>query len=120
MLRAWQRRTNARDARVFWNPFRDRAALIPAVAAAAGGTLVGHVHGSVGTVIGWVVPIAGIVDAAINAVRPGLEYGVDLAKAVQFERLYWDVYNYAMAKPPKTYLSTLQTPYLTSRIEWKR
>jgi hypothetical protein len=31
-------------------------------------------------------------------VRPAVEYGVDLTKTNQFERLYWDVFNYAMGK----------------------
>jgi hypothetical protein len=42
--------------------------------------------------------IGGLTGAAINAVRPAVEYGVDLTKANQFERLYWDVFNYAMVK----------------------
>jgi hypothetical protein len=45
------------------------------VAAGAGGTLVGHVNGPAGTVIGWVALIGGLVGAAINAVRPAIEYG---------------------------------------------
>jgi hypothetical protein len=40
--------------------------------------------------------------AAINAVRPAIEYGVDLTKAAEFEQLYWDVFNYAMAELPTT------------------
>lgn len=74
--------------------------MIPVVAAGAGGSLVSHVHGTAGTVIGWVALIGGILGAAINAVRPAVEYGVDLSKAAQFEQLYWDAYNYAMAKLP--------------------
>ena len=70
------------------------------VAAGAGGTLVGHVQGSAGTVIGWVALIGGLVGAAITAVRPAVEYGVDLRKAAEFEQLYWDVFNYAMAELP--------------------
>jgi hypothetical protein len=112
MLRVWQRRSNAHDARVFWNPFRYAAAIVPAVAAGAGGSLVGHLHGTASTVIGWVVLVAGILGAVINAVRPAVEYGVDLAKAAQFEHLYWDVYNYTMAKlptdPPERIATTLQ------------
>jgi hypothetical protein len=62
--------------------------VIPVVAAGAGGTLVGHVHGAAGTVIGWVALVGGLVGAAITAVRPAVEYGVDLRKAAEFERLY--------------------------------
>jgi hypothetical protein len=100
MLRVWQRRTNAHDARTKWNPVRYAGAVIPVVAAGAGGSLVSHVHGTVGTAIGWVALLGGILGAAINAVRPAAEYGVDMTKAAQFEQLYWDVYNYAMAELP--------------------
>jgi hypothetical protein len=96
MDRAWYRRGNAADARALWNKFRYAAAVVPVVAAGAGGSLVGHVHGTAGTVIGWVAIIGGLVGAAINAVRPAVEYGVDLTKAAQFEQLYWDVFNYSM------------------------
>jgi hypothetical protein len=37
---------------------------------------------------------------AINAVRPAVEYGVDLRKAAEFEQLYWDVFNHAIAELP--------------------
>ena len=94
------RRTNAVHARSQWNLFRYAGAVIPVVAAGAGGSLVGHVHGTAGTVIGWVALIGGLVGAAINAVRPAVEYGVDLRKAAEFEQLYWDVFNYAMAELP--------------------
>jgi hypothetical protein len=100
MDRAWYRRTNAVSARALWNPFRYAAAVIPVIAAGAGGSLVSHVHGTAGTVIGWVALIAGLLGAAINSLRPAVEYGVDLTKAAQFERLYWDILNYAMAKLP--------------------
>ena len=42
--------------------------------------------------------LAATLDAA--AVRPAVEYGVDLRKAAEFEQLYWDVFNYAMAELP--------------------
>jgi hypothetical protein len=100
MDRVWSRRTNANQARSQWNRFRYAGAVIPVVAAGAGGSLVGHVHGVAGTVIGWVALIGGLVGAAINAVRPAVEYGVDLRKAAEFEQLYWDVFNYAMAELP--------------------
>ena len=100
MDRVWSRRTNAVRARSQWNLFRYAGAVIPVVAAGAGGSLVGHVHGTAGTVIGWVALIGGLVGAAITAVRPAVEYGVDLRKAAEFERLYWDVFNYAMAELP--------------------
>jgi hypothetical protein len=96
MDRAWYRRGNAADARKLWNKFRYAAAVVPVVAAGAGGSLVGHVHGTAGTLIGWVALVGGLVGAAINAVRPAVEYGVDLTKAAQFEQLYWDVFNYSM------------------------
>lgn len=100
MERVWVRRTNAVHARSQWNLFRYAGSVIPVVAAGAGGSLVGHVHGTAGTVIGWVALIGGLVGAAINAVRPAVEYGVDLRKAAEFEQLYWDVFNYAMAELP--------------------
>ena len=100
MDRVWSRRTSAVHARSQWNLFRYAGAVIPVVAAGAGGTLVGHVHGAAGTVIGWVALVGGLVGAAITAVRPAVEYGVDLRKAAEFERLYWDVFNYAMAELP--------------------
>ena len=100
MDRVWSRRTSAVHARSQWTLFRYAGAVIPVVAAGAGGTLVGHVHGPAGTVIGWVALIGGLVGAAITAVRPAVEYGVDLRKAAEFERLYWDVFNYAMAELP--------------------
>lgn len=100
MDRVWSRRTNANQARSQWNRFRYAGAVIPVVAAGAGGSLVGHVHGVAGSVIGWVALIGGLVGAAINAVRPAVEYGVDLRKAAEFEQLYWDVFNYAMAELP--------------------
>ena len=96
MDRAWYRRINAVDARKLWNRFRYTAAVVPVVAAGAGGSLVGHVHGTAGAVIGWVALVGGLVGAAINAVRPAVEYGVDLTKAAQFEQLYWNVFNYSM------------------------
>jgi hypothetical protein len=101
MDRAWSRRLNAAHARSQWNLFRYAGAVIPVIAAGAGGSLVGHVHGVAGSVIGWVALIGGLVGAAINAVRPAAEYGVDLKKAAEFEQLYWDVFNYAMAELPK-------------------
>jgi len=36
--------------------------------------------------------------AAVNAVRPGIEYAVDVKKAAEFETLYWDIYTYAITK----------------------
>jgi hypothetical protein len=75
MDRVWSRRTSAVHARSQWNLFRYAGAVIPVVAAGAGGTLVGHVHGAAGTVIGWVALIGGLVGAAITAVRPAVEYG---------------------------------------------
>jgi hypothetical protein len=96
MDRAWYRRGNAANARTLWNKFRYAAAVVPVVAAGAGGSLVSHVHGTTGAVIGWVAIIGGLAGAAINAVRPAVEYGVDLTKAAQFEQLYWDVFNYSM------------------------
>jgi hypothetical protein len=98
MDRAWYRRTNAADARKLWNKYRYAAAVIPVVAAGAGGSLVGHVHGTPGAVIGWVAIVGGLAGAAINAVRPGVEYGVDLAKAAQFEQLYLDIFSYSMTE----------------------
>lgn len=100
MDRTWYRRTNAAQARSQWNTFRYAGAVIPVIAAGAGGSLVGHLHGVTGTVIGWVALVAGLVGGAINAVRPAVEYGVDLRKAAEFEQLYWDVFNYAMAELP--------------------
>jgi hypothetical protein len=100
MDRVWSRRTSAVHARSQWNLFRYAGAVIPVVAAGAGGTLVGHVTGPAGTVIGWVALIGGLMGAAINAVRPAIEYGVDLRKSAEFEQLYWDVFNYAMAELP--------------------
>jgi hypothetical protein len=100
MDRVWSRRTNAAKARSQWNLFRYAGAVIPVVAAGAGGSLVGHLHGVAGTVIGWVALIGGLAGAAVNAVRPAVEYGVDLKKAAEFEQLYWDVFNYAMAELP--------------------
>jgi hypothetical protein len=69
---------------------------MPVVAAGAGGSLVGHLHGTAGTVIGWVALVGGLAGAAINAMRPGVEHAVDLTKAAQFEQLYWEVFTYAM------------------------
>src|ERR1700748_986779 len=100
MERVWVRRNNAVTARKQWNLFRYAGSVIPVVAAGAGGSLVGNLHGTASTVIGWVALIAGLVGAAINAVRPAVEYGVDLRKAADFEQLYWDVFNYAMAELP--------------------
>jgi|SRR5450432_615106 hypothetical protein len=96
MDRAWYRRRNAVDSRQLWNKFRFSAAVVPVVAAGAGGSLVGHVHGTAATVIGWVALVGGIVGAAINAVRPAVEYWVEGTKAAQFEHLYWDIFNYTM------------------------
>jgi len=89
MERIWVRRTNAVSARQQWNLFRYAGAVIPVVAAGAGGSLVGQVHSTAATVIGWIALIGGLVGAAINAVRPAVEYGVDLRKAAEFEQLYW-------------------------------
>jgi hypothetical protein len=107
MDRVWSRRTSAVRARSQWNLFRYAGAVIPVVAAGAGGSLVGHVHGTAGTVIGWVALIGGVLGAAINAVRPAVEYGVDLRKAAEFEQLYWDVFNYAMAELPTADLTKI-------------
>jgi hypothetical protein len=96
MGRVWQRRQKAAQGRSLWNPIRYAGAVIPVVAAGAGGSLVGHVHGTAGTVIGWVALLGGLADAAINAMRPGIEHSVDLAKTAEFEQLYWDVFTYAM------------------------
>lgn len=100
MGRVRQRMSNAGRGRRLWNRFRYLGAVIPVVAAGAGGSLVSHVHGTAGAVIGWVALIGGLAGAAINAVRPAVEYGVDLRKTAQFEQLYWDVFNYAMARLP--------------------
>jgi hypothetical protein len=54
------------------------------------------VHGTAGTVIGWVALVGGVVGAAMNAVRPAVEYGVEGTKATQFEHLYWDIFNYSV------------------------
>jgi len=80
MVRVWARRDKAGSARTKWNWMRYSAAVIPVVAAGAGGSLVGHVTGGPATVIGWVALIGGIVGAAVNAVRRGVEYSVGLKK----------------------------------------
>lgn len=98
MDRVWYRRERSADARKLWNNFRYAAAVIPVLAAGAGGSLVGHVHGTAGTVIGWVAIVGGLAGAATNAVRPAVEYGVDVAKSAQFEQLYWDVFSYSMTR----------------------
>jgi hypothetical protein len=100
MNRTWYRRTNASHARTQWSWFRYAAAVIPVVAAGAGGSLVGQLHGSAAIIVGWVALVGGLAGAAINAVRPAVEYGVDLIKAAEFERLYWDVFNYAIVELP--------------------
>jgi hypothetical protein len=98
MGRIWERRVKAADARSKWDWLRYAAAVLPVVAAGAGGSLVAHLHGTAGAIIGWVSIIGGLAGAAIGAVRPAVEYGVDLKKASDFEQLYWDVYSYTMAK----------------------
>jgi hypothetical protein len=55
-------------------------------------------HETAAAVIGRVALIGGLLGAAINSVRPRVEYGVDLMKAAQFEHLYWDIFYYAMAR----------------------
>jgi hypothetical protein len=57
--------------------------------------------------------------AAINAVRPAVEYGVDLRKAAAFEQLYWDVFNYAMAELPTAGAETIPAKLkgFTQRME---
>jgi hypothetical protein len=100
MDRVWDRRTRAAKARSQWNWLRYAGAVIPVIAAGAGGGLVGHLHGVAGSVIGWVALVGGLAGAAVNAVRPAVEYGVDLRKAADFEQLYWDVFNYAMVELP--------------------
>ncbi len=113
MDRLWYRRGRAAGARKLWNKFRYAAAVIPVLAAGAGGSLVGHVHGTAGTVIGWVAIVGGLAGAAVNAVRPAVEYGVDLAKTAQFEQLYWDVFSYAITRlgtdPPEEIPARLDT-----------
>jgi hypothetical protein len=96
MNRVWHRRIKAAQGRSLWNPIRYAGAVIPVVAAGAGGSLLGHLHGTASTVIGWVALIGGLVGAAINSVHPAVEHAVDLTKAAQFEHLYWDVFTYAM------------------------
>lgn len=100
MDRAWYRQRTAVCLRRRWTPLRYAAEFIPVVAAGAGGSLVVHVHGTAATVIGWVALVGGLLGAAINSVRPSVEYGVDLMKAAQFEHLYWDIFYYAMAQLP--------------------
>lgn len=100
MHRAWYRRTRSASARSQWNRFRYAGAVIPVVAAGAGGSLVSHVHGTAAAIIGWSALIGGLAGAAINTVRPAVEYGVDVRKTAEFETLYWDVFNYAMARLP--------------------
>lgn len=101
MDRVWKRRTQAAKARSKWDWLRYAGAVIPVVAAGAGGSLVGHLHGLAGTIIGWVALVGGLAGAAVNAVRPAVEYGIDVTKAADFEQLYWDVFNYAMTELPK-------------------
>jgi hypothetical protein len=98
MCRAWHRRTKSTEARSKWNWFRYAGAVIPVIAAGAGGSLVSHLHGTPSAVIGWTALIGGLIGAAISAVRPGVEYTVDVRKAAEFETLYWDIYTYAMTK----------------------
>lgn len=108
MDRTWYRRTSAVQARSQWNAFRYAGAVVPVIAAGAGGSLVSHLHGAAAAVIGWGALIAGLASAAINAVRPAVEYGVDLRKAADFEQLYWDVFNFAMTELPTA--DTAQIP----------
>lgn len=79
-----------------WNPLRLAGAAIPALAAGAGGVLVGHLHGTTGTVIGWIALIGGVAGASINAMRPADHYAADQLRAAQFRGLYWEVSSYAM------------------------
>ncbi len=76
MDRTWYRRGRAADARKLRNKFRCAAAVIPVLATEAGGSLVGYAHATAGTTIGWVAIVGGLADAAINAVRPAVEYGL--------------------------------------------
>jgi hypothetical protein len=46
MGRVWQRKDNAARGRSQWSPIRYAGAVIPVVAAGAGGSLVGHLHGT--------------------------------------------------------------------------
>ena len=94
----WERREKAVDPRSKWDWLRYAAAVIPVLAAEAGGSLVAHLHGTAGAIIGWVSIIGGLACAAISAVWSAVGYGVDLTKASEFEQLYWDVYSYTMAR----------------------
>jgi hypothetical protein len=112
MSRIWYRRMTSADARSKWNWFRQAGAVVPVVAAGAGGSLVGHLHGAGGATIGWIALLGGLVGAAIGATRPGVEYAVDVRKAVQYETLYWDIYTYAITKlrtiPAEEFLEQIQ------------
>lgn len=79
-----------------WNPLRLAGAAMPALAAAAGGVLVGHLHGAAGTTVGWVALVGGVLGASINAMRPADHYADDRRRAAQFRGLYWKVSSYAM------------------------
>lgn len=79
-----------------WNPLRLAGAAMPALAAAAGGVLVGHLLGAAGTAVGWVALVGGVLGASINAMRPADHWAEDQRRASGFTGLYWEVSSYAM------------------------
>jgi len=96
MVRISKLRARANRTRKQWNPVRLAGAAIPALAAGAGGVLISHLHGTAGTVIGWVALVGGVMGAAISAMRPAAHYAADLRRGSQFEGLYWEVSSYAV------------------------
>lgn len=92
--RAWERSAKAHHHAGLWKPWRYVGEVLPVIAAAAGGTLVGHVHGTAAAVIGWIALTAGLAGAAINALRPASGYQDNADTAAHLERLAWNVWTY--------------------------
>ena len=70
------------------------ASVTAVVTALTGGTLLAGVHGSAARVLGVVAVILGIGGSALTALRPAESYATNLIVAVQYERLWWDIYGY--------------------------
>jgi hypothetical protein len=88
------RHRRARNRNIAHLGARLAAGVTAVVAAATGSTLVTGATGPAAAALGVTTVVLGVVGGALAAMRPSESYATDLVIAAQYERLWWDMYQF--------------------------
>jgi hypothetical protein len=80
-----------------------------AVAAGTGGALAVGFHGTAARVIGIVVVVIAIIASIAAAIWPESEYQRNRGKSRQYEKLWWDIWDFATLELPTVNLAELHS-----------